>query len=176
MKLTVVTGGVRSGKSRWAQEHALTIGGQHVSVIATAEAIDAEMRTRIENHKAHRPAGWETIEASRRVGDALLESGHDVVVLDCLTVLAGNALALLEEPSEARALAAVRGEVDALIAALDQRAGTLIVVTNEVGLGVHPPTSLGRWFQDALGAANQRLVERAESAILMVSGVPVTLR
>ena len=176
MELIVVTGGVRSGKSRWAQNEAHVRGGEEVTVIATAQAVDDEMRDRIEAHRRHRPAGWRTIEAPDQAGDAILAAGTDTVVLDCVTVLTGMAIGRAGAKSEEAALAAMAAEIDGILEARAARTGVLIVVTNEVGWSVHPPTALGRWYQDGLGIANQRLAAAADQVVLMVSGLETRLK
>ena len=176
MELIVVTGGVRSGKSRWAQDEALARGGEEVTVIATAEAVDDEMRDRIEAHRRNRPAGWRTVEAPERAGEEILGAGTDTVVLDCVTVLTGMAIGRAGPKSEAAALDAMAAEIDGILEARRTRTGVLIVVTNEVGWSVHPPTALGRWYQDGLGIANQRLAAAADQVVLMVSGLETRLK
>ena len=176
MELIVVTGGVRSGKSRWARDEALARGDEEVTVVATAEPVDDEMRERIEVHRRNRPAGWRTIEAPKQAGDAILAAGTDTVVLDCVTVLTGMAIGRAGAKSEAAALDAMAAEIDGILEARAARNGVLIVVTNEVGWGVHPPTALGRWYQDGLGIANQRLTAAADQVVLMVSGLETRLR
>ena len=176
MELVLVTGGVRSGKSRWAQDAALERGGGEVTVIATARAVDDEMRERIEDHRRNRPPGWRTIEAPEDAGDAILAAGTDTVVLDCVTVLTGMAIGRAGAKSEEAALAAMAAEVDGILHARTARAGVLIVVTNEVGWSVHPPTALGRWYQDGLGAANRRLAAAADRVVLMVAGLEMRLK
>lgn len=177
MRVILITGGARGGKSRYAQERALALGGSAVTFIATASAGDDEMVRRIEEHRANRPAGWVTIEASRDAGRAVLAAQTDVVVLDCLNMLAANALSgLAAASSEVDALAAIGAETDGLIAAAASRDGVLLVVSNEVGFGVHPPTPLGRWFRDGLGAANQRVAAIADEVVLMVAGVPLHVK
>ncbi|MEM7415749.1 MAG: bifunctional adenosylcobinamide kinase/adenosylcobinamide-phosphate guanylyltransferase [Gemmatimonadota bacterium] len=171
-----MTGGVRSGKSRWAQAEALSLGGSDVTVVATAEAIDEEMERRISVHRRERPEGWLTIEAPLRAGDAIRSAQSETILLDCLTVLAGNAMGSIRAESEEAALSVVAEEVDGLLEAIESREGRLLVVTNEVGWSVHPPTALGRWYQDALGAANQRLASVADRVVLMVAGCPVGIR
>ena len=176
MKLVVVTGGVRSGKSRWAQDEALAHGGEEVTVIATAAAVDDEMRDRIAAHRRNRPAGWRTIEAPERAGEAILAAGTDTVVLDCVTVLTGMAIGRAGAKSEAAALDAMAAETDGILEAREVRTGVLVVVTNEVGWSVHPPTAVGRWYQDGLGIANQRLAAAADQVVLMVSGLEMRLK
>ena len=176
MELILVTGGVRSGKSRWAQAHALERGGGEVTVIATAEAVDDEMRERIEAHRRERPAGWRTIEAPERAGAAILAAETDTVLLDCVTVLTGMAIGRAGAENEAAALDAMAAEIDGILAARAGRAGLLVVVTNEVGWSVHPPTALGRWYRDGLGIANQRLAAAADGVVLMVAGLEMRLK
>lgn len=176
MELIVVTGGVRSGKSRWAQDEALARGGEEVTVIATAEAVDDEMRDRIEAHRRNRPAGWGTLEAPERAGAAILAAATNTVVLDCVTVLTGMAIGRAGAKSEGDALDAMAAEIDGILEARAARDGVLIVVTNEVGWSVHPPTALGRWYQDGLGIANQRLAAAADQVVLMVSGLETRLK
>ena len=176
MELILVTGGVRSGKSRWAQGEALARGGGEVTVIATAEAVDDEMRDRIEAHRRDRPAGWHTIEAPARAGEAIVAAGTDTVLLDCVTVLTGMAIGRSGAGSEAAALDAMAAEIDGILDARAARAGVLIGVTNEVGWSVHPPTALGRWYQDGIGVANQRLAAAADRVVLMVSGLDLQLK
>jgi adenosylcobinamide kinase/adenosylcobinamide-phosphate guanylyltransferase len=176
LRLILVTGGARGGKSRYAQARAADLGGDRVTVIATARSVDAEMERRIARHREQRPVAWTTVEAPRRVGDAILAARTDVVLLDCLSVLAGNALADARPQDEGAAMDAMRSETDGLLGAVQRRDGTLVVVTNEVGFGVHPPTSLGRWFRDGLGEANRRIAEIAHEVVLMVSGLPVSLK
>ncbi|MCZ0936318.1 MAG: bifunctional adenosylcobinamide kinase/adenosylcobinamide-phosphate guanylyltransferase [Gemmatimonadetes bacterium] len=176
MELVLVTGGVRSGKSRWAQGEALARGGEEVTVIATAEAVDDEMRDRIAAHRRDRPAGWHTIEAPARAGEAIVAAGTDTVLLDCVTVLTGMAIGRSGADAEAAALGAMAAEIDGILDARAARTGLLIVVTNEVGWSVHPPTALGRWYQDGLGIANQRLAAAADRVVLMVSGLELRLK
>jgi len=176
MELIVVTGGVRSGKSRWAQAEAFSLGGADVTVVATAEAIDEEMERRIRAHRDERPEGWRTIEAPVDAGGAIEVAASETVLLDCMTVLAGNAMGRVKAETEGVAIEAVSEEVDGILRAREARNGKLLVVTNEVGWSVHPPTAVGRWYQDALGIANQRLASVADRVVLMVAGHSVTIR
>jgi len=178
-RLILVLGGARSGKSTRAEALARELGGEAVLYVATAEALDEEMRARVRAHRAARPAGWRTLEAPLSAGD---RAGRDLggvraVLLDCMTLLASNAmLALGEGAPPERAEAAVRGEAEGLIAAARQSGVPWIVVSNEVGLGVVPPTPLGRVYRDALARANQRLAAEADEVIFMVAGLPLKVK
>lgn len=175
-RIVLVTGGARSGKSSWAERRAAELGGAEVTYVATAEALDREMERRIAQHRAERPAEWTTVESPRGAGEAVRAAATATVLVDCLTVLASNALLAAEAEGEEAAQAAVLAEAEALRDAALAREGTTVVVTNEVGMGVHPPTSLGRWYRDALGRANALLAAAAEEVVLMVSGIPVRIR
>jgi len=176
VRIALVTGGARAGKSRWAQREALALGGDDVGVVATAEPLDDEMADRIARHRAERPSGWATIEEPLDVAAAVAACAHSVVVLDCLTVWMSN---LLHQPPSDLAAASDRAleAVERLLAAADRRPdGDLIVVTNEVGMGLVPGDALSRAYRDTLGRANARVAARAERVVLLVAGLPVTVR
>lgn len=180
--LTLILGGARSGKSHYAEQLASTLGDK-VLYVATAEALDDEMRARVVSHQARRPAAWSTLEAPFGLGPALRaspEAAHaDAILLDCLTLLVSNVL--LSQGRETQALgvdeawASVESELDALLEAHHRLDAHLIIVSNEVGLGIVPAYDLGRTYRDCLGWANQKLARRAEQVVLMVAGLPVDL-
>lgn len=176
MRVILVTGGARSGKSAFAQRLAQQAGGDAVTFVATATATDAEMETRIAAHRAERPAAWRTVEAPRTAGQAIALAQTDAVLLDCLTLLVSNTLLAHADEGEAATHAAVRAEVDVLLEAAGRRAGTLVVVTNEVGSGIVPAHALGRWFRDTAGWTNQRVASVADEVYLLVAGVPLRIR
>ena len=164
------------------RDHSADQGGG-VLYVATAEAWDDEMRRRIAAHKAQRPAHWRTVEAPRHPGAAIraawdeLGGPPNVVLVDCLTLLANNVLITLpEDATEAAATAALMEEVDELLAAWDTCGGEWIVVSNEVGLGIVPAYPLGRLYRDALGRANQRLAAVADTVVFMVAGIPMRVK
>jgi adenosyl cobinamide kinase/adenosyl cobinamide phosphate guanylyltransferase len=175
MHVTLVTGGARSGKSRFALDRAHATGGKVATFIATAVATDAEMDRRIARHRDERPSTWHTIEAPHGVADALLRAPASVVVIDCLTLLVSNAIVTNEAAGEAIAAAAADAEIDALIGAIGERDGDLIIVTNEVGWGVVPEHALARWFRDAAGRANQHMASVSDEVWLLVAGIPVRI-
>ncbi len=177
-RLTLILGGARSGKSSYAQKIAAE-RGHTVLYVATAEAGDDEMATRIAAHRAERPARWQTLEASRNVGTAIRShsSESQIILIDCLTLLANNVIVPLPEPvTEAEATKALQNEVDDLLRAYHASAAEWIVVSNEVGLGLVPPYPLGRVYRDALGRANQQLAAVADEVILMVAGLAMKVK
>jgi adenosylcobinamide kinase / adenosylcobinamide-phosphate guanylyltransferase len=164
----LILGGARSGKSRIAQTAAEAAAEQRV-FIATAQAFDEEMHERIARHQAERDAQWRTREASLDLVDAIeKEAGIDrVVLVDCLTLWLSNLL-LAERDAER--------ETEGLIEAIRSVAGPLVLVSNEVGHGIVPATSLGRLFRDAQGRLNQRVAEAVQAVVLVTSGCPMLLK
>ena len=175
-QLCFILGAVRSGKSGFALSLADRTGGQALFV-ATAEALDEEMRERIERHRRERPEHWRTVEAPVGVGEALRTETRDadVVLIDCLSFLVANIMG--EDTEGAAALdARLDAEIDSLLAAYQDGAATFIVVSNEVGMGVVPAYASGRLFRDALGRANQKLARAADRVYWMVAGLPVEVK
>lgn len=183
-RLTLILGGARSGKSRYALRLAAERSQQNgqsrpVLYVATAQAGDDEMRERIAAHRAERPGHWRTLEAPLNAGAAIaaLPDDYAVVLVDCLTLLANNVIAPLPEPvTEAPAARALQAEVDGLLAARATSRAEWIIISNEVGLGLVPPYPLGRAYRDALGRANQGLAAAADEVLFMVSGLPLKLK
>ncbi|HET6525352.1 bifunctional adenosylcobinamide kinase/adenosylcobinamide-phosphate guanylyltransferase [Sphingopyxis sp.] len=163
-----VIGGARSGKSRYAQARAEAAGGDPVFV-ATAEAFDDEMRERIARHRADRDARWSTVEAPRELPAAIdaLGGAGAVVLVDCLTLWVSNLLL---------AGADVRVAGRQLCDAVARFDGTLILVANEVGLGIVPDNALARAFRDAAGQLNQSVAAAAAEVVLLTAGLPLTLK
>lgn len=177
-QLIFLLGGARSGKSTYAEQWAQT-HGKEVLFVATAQAFDDEMHERIAAHRASRPASWQTLEAPLNVGAAIqrVTAPHDTLVLDCLTLLASNALLTQADScTQAEADAAVSAEVEALLRAYQRSQATWLVISNEVGMGVVPPYRLGRLYRDALGRANQRFAQAADEVLLLVAGLPWKLK
>jgi len=181
--LTLILGGARSGKSTYAEALAPKLG-QRVLYVATAEALDDEMRVRVAVHQSRRPPDWRTLEAPLNVGAALCAKPGagdvDMILLDCLTLLVSNVILSggpdAPEPDVEAAWTMVEAELEALLEAQLQLGAHLIIVSNEVGLGLAPPYSLGRTYRDCLGRANQTLARLADHAVLMVAGLPVDLK
>ncbi|HLW69252.1 MAG TPA: bifunctional adenosylcobinamide kinase/adenosylcobinamide-phosphate guanylyltransferase [Candidatus Binataceae bacterium] len=171
-RITLVTGGARSGKSAHALSLAQQCPGLRRFFIATAQGLDDEMRERIARHRADRSADFETIEEPVRIVAALaaLEGRADTVVIDCLTLWLSNLL------GQGLADAAIGREVEELVATLATASYSVIVVTDEVGSGIVPVNPLARRFRDRLGWINQAVAGAADSAILMAAGYPLSLK
>lgn len=165
-----ILGGARSGKSRFAV--ASQPPGARVAVVATAEARDADMVERIARHRAERPSGWLTIEEPFDLVPRLgaLVGTVDAVLVDCLTLWVSNRL--LRGDTDKTVL----DETEALAALITESPSALTLVSNEVGEGVHPETGAGMRFRDLLGLVNQRVARASERVVLMVAGLPLTLK
>jgi adenosylcobinamide kinase / adenosylcobinamide-phosphate guanylyltransferase len=165
-RLTLVLGGARSGKSRYA-EGLLAALPPPYAYVATAEAGDAEMAARIQEHRARRGPQWRTIEAPRDLVAALAACGTMPVLVDCLTLWLSNLIL---------ADAAIDSEFEKLETALRKTAASTVLVANEVGFGIVPDHPLGRHFRDRQGILNQRIAARADRVVLMVAGLPVEVK
>jgi adenosyl cobinamide kinase/adenosyl cobinamide phosphate guanylyltransferase len=165
-ELALVLGGARSGKSRFA-EGLLARHAPPWLYVATAEAGDAEMVTRIAAHKARRGTDWMTVEAPRDLAGVLAEHGDRPALVDCLTLWLSNLML---------ADAAVDAEIARLEQALEQARAPVVLVANEVGSGIVPDNALARRFRDLQGQLNQRLAARADRVILMVAGLPLFVK
>ncbi|CAB4853306.1 MAG: bifunctional adenosylcobinamide kinase/adenosylcobinamide-phosphate guanylyltransferase [Actinobacteria bacterium] len=166
--LTFLVGGARSGKSTLAVQMGEHHGGA-VTFVATAEGFDDDLRERITRHRDERPEHWLTVEAPLDLGAAIAAVPFDhLLIVDCLTLWLANLL--VHEPEDA--LRSVR--VEQFVSALRARAGhtevPTVIVSNEVGLGIHPDTSLGRSYRDELGRLNQTVAGIADRTLLMVAG------
>ncbi len=190
-RLILITGGARSGKSSYAEQRAAELGGDNVLYVATSQILDEEMRDRVRKHQAQRPSAWQTIEAPLNVAAAIRDQAQiadQIILLDCLTLLTTNILMqaagpegdAFNEPSSdpfaTEIESAVLREVNALIELAQQSQGTMLVVTNEIGLGVVPPYELGRAYRDILGRANQVFAAASDEVILMVAGIPMSVK
>lgn len=165
-ELTLVLGGARSGKSRFA-ESLITRHPPPWLYVATAEAGDAEMTARIAAHKARRGTDWRTIEAPRDLAGVLAQHADKPVLVDCLTLWLSN-------------LMLANSDIDAAVArleqALEQTYGPVVLVANEVGSGVVPENALARRFRDLQGQLNQRFAARADRVVLVVAGLPLFVK
>jgi adenosylcobinamide kinase/adenosylcobinamide-phosphate guanylyltransferase len=170
--MTYITGGARSGKSRFAQMLAETCPGD-LLYVATAGVHDEEMASRVERHRLARGERWTTLEEPLALSERLpsAAAGKGAVLLDCVTLWLTNLLFSCNE-EEARVLA----EVDRFFSVLPGLTATLFVVSNELGMGVVPANPLARKFRDLAGDVNQRLAAVADEAWLVVSGLPLRIK
>jgi len=174
-EIIVILGGARSGKSRFAQRLADSLS-QRVLFVAPLVAMDEEMRRRIEIHKKARPSTWRTLEAPTHVAEAIGEhiGDADVVILDCLTLLISNFMENADDPEDLDALESeIANELNQL---LERKNASLIIVSNEVGMGLVPPYPSGRSYRDLLGKANQFIAERADKVYMMIAGLPMEVK
>ncbi|HEX2447043.1 MAG TPA: bifunctional adenosylcobinamide kinase/adenosylcobinamide-phosphate guanylyltransferase [Methyloceanibacter sp.] len=165
--LTLVLGGARSGKSRYA-ESLIAAEPPPWIYVATAEARDDEMATRIASHRARRDDRWQTVEAPNDLAAALAAvPARAPVLVDCLTLWLSNRL-LAEADND--------GEIEALERALAGHDGVVVLVSNDVGSGIVPDNALARRFRDLQGALNQRIAAKASRVVLMVAGLPLFVK
>ena len=169
--ITLVTGGGRSGKSRFALS--MAEGAARRVFIATMEPFDDESRDRIARHRHERDATWTTVEAPVHLAEAIesLPGDAEIAVIDCLTVWLGNLMHHLGDGLDADS-----PEIVAFLDALGAPPCDLVIVTNEVGMGIIPDNALARRYRDLAGAVNQLVAARADQVVLIVSGCPVTLK
>lgn len=176
--IELVTGGARSGKSTWAQERceSLLEEGQTAAFVATAQALDDDMARRIRRHQDDRDARWHTIEAPLALEEAVHAAvgSHRVVLVDCLTLWSSNVL--FED--EAQSDDAIRERFRALSRSLSRLPtdAHVVLVTNEVGLGIVPANALARRYRDLLGWCNQEVARAADRVVLLVSGLPLFVK
>ena len=173
-QLIFVLGGARSGKSSFAER--LALDGGPVLYVATAEALDEDMERRIAAHRARRPAEWETLEEPVDLVGVLPSAleGYGTCLLDCLTLWVSNMLIWDEDnPNVQEDILAAANK---LIDVYERTAATWIIVSNEVGLGVVPPSALGSAYRDALGRVNQVLAVRADKVYFMAAGLALELK
>lgn len=166
-EIIFIVGGARSGKS----SHAMRIAkesGKRVAFVATCEPKDDDLKKRVALHKRSRPGSWKTFEEPEKVARLVTKIGRkfDVVLIDCLTLLTSN---LFLKGSGERS---IRAETSSILAAIKKNGSRAIIVSNEVGLGIHPETKLGRDFRDIAGRVNQLVAKGSDQVIFMVSGIP----
>ena len=179
MKIVFITGGARSGKSSFALKEASKTKGQK-AYIATAEALDVEMKDRIEKHKCERSNEWVTYEEQIKVSDVLLDirDKYGAVLLDCLTLWLSNVL--LHAEMGAQEHQSPEDSINDFIVCLDGLTGAggydLYVVSNEVGMGIVPENKLARKFRDLAGTLNRKVAEIADEVYLVTAGIPLKIK
>jgi adenosylcobinamide kinase/adenosylcobinamide-phosphate guanylyltransferase len=170
--LVLITGGIKSGKSSRAQQLGEAIDGKR-AFVATALPLDDEMQERIKKHQSERGDRWATFEEAKDIVQLLedLSERFDVILIDCITLWLSNLLTIYNFDTSA-----IRQQSDELIVALNQRKAKIILVTNEVGMGIIPADSLSRSYQNLLGTVNRNISDAADAVYFMVSGIPVKIK
>ncbi len=165
-KIIFITGGVRSGKSRFAEEMARQYPGRK-AYLATAQALDEEMAERIRRHRNNRPGDWETLEEPLKVVECIASEGNrfGLILLDCLTLWISN-LMMAEKREEE-----ILGEGDRLVEACRKAGSSIILVGNEVGMGIVPDNVQARMFRDLSGLVQQKIAREADEVYFLVSGI-----
>lgn len=180
-KLVFITGGIRSGKSTFAEK--ITAGlGSRIAYIATAKALDEEMKYRIKLHRDRRPWNWTTVEEPLRVTGVVIDYGpkSEVILLDCLTLLLSNLMFEQEQLAgtefQKEFQDQVLLEISSLAKAAREARAHVVIVSNEVGMTLVSDNYLGRQYQELVGRANQIMAEFADEAYLVVAGYPIHLK
>jgi len=178
-RIILVTGGARSGKSRFAES--LYFSEREVVYIATAQITDAEMAERVALHRASRPEGWTTAECTRGLAQAA--AGAPCVLLDCVTILTSNIMfeltaqyEVIPRPVRAQVESEVCAELGSLIETVRKTSGTLVMVTNEVGSAIVPDNHVARVYRDIVGRVNQFAGTQADEVYLVVCGQPLKIK
>ncbi len=166
-----ITGGARSGKSAFAESLARDLGATR-AYLATAQALDPEMVARIDHHRRRRGSSWDTFEEPLAVEELVgkLSGRYQVLLLDCLTLWLSNIMARSDRDDD------ILGRIRNLSAALREFTGTVIVVSNEVGLGIVPDNPLARRFRDLAGFLNQEIARASDEAFFLAAGIPMRMK
>jgi adenosylcobinamide kinase/adenosylcobinamide-phosphate guanylyltransferase len=184
-KAILVTGGARSGKSRFAEQFMRDLSGP-VLYLATSKITDEEMALRVKKHRQSRPAEWDTIESYRNLGKIVSEKGHSYqgILLDCITIMVTNLLFDVPEMQQEeismdgaeKAEKMILQEAADLIAAIKASSATVVMVTNELGSGIVPDNPVARIFRDIAGRVNQYLASQVDEVYLAVCGLSMRLK
>lgn len=170
-KITFILGGARSGKSRQAVKMADQTD-KKIAFIATCQALDEEMRERIQRHKKERPKNWKTFEEPVNLAARIKKIGnkYDIILIDCLTLWVSNLLLL--EFNETK----IKKGIEETLGALRETKANSVIVSNEVGLSIVPTNILAREFRDIAGTINQIVAQKADSVIFMAAGIPMEIK
>lgn len=171
-----ITGGVRSGKSKFAEKLAGELDGK-VIYLATAQALDTEMEERIKRHKQRRPIEWTTIEEPLKVVPVIDEfQSGTTILIDCLTLLLSNLFFKYENLTTDCQEQTIDAQIADLAETVNRSSANIIIVSNEIGFGVVPENDVARRFRDIAGNANQTIAAACNEVYLMVSGIPVRIK
>jgi len=179
-KMTLLTGGARSGKSTLAEKIAAETGGE-ILFIATAQALDKEMERRIQLHQESRPEDWKSLEIGENLASVLAKKklSADLIIIDCITMLVSNVIlkhsGSLDEPDEEAAEDALDQEISSLISYIQKSNSTFILVSNDVGMGLVPPYPVGRLYRDLMGRVNRQLALVADEVYWINAGFVLPL-
>lgn len=170
-KIILILGGVRSGKSTFATKIAKE-SNKKVAYIATSPYFDGDMTERIEQHKKDRPKEWETYEEQKEIPELLRKIGenYDLIIIECLTLFVSNFL--LDDQGEE----IIHDKASELLDVLEAGNFNTIIVSNEVGLGIHPENQLGRKYRDIVGRLHQMIASKAQDVFYVFAGVPVNIK
>lgn len=179
-KIILITGGARSGKSRFAEEY-VTKYGKSIAYIATSQIYDDEMAYRVKLHRKRRPSSWQTFEAPFNAHEAISEAfkAHDTILFDCITLYLSNYICAKETENFSLAELSCGAQkmigqlIEAVAKAPDK---TCVFVTNEVGSGIVPENQLARNYRDLAGLCNQQLAQSADEVYFVVSGIPLQIK
>jgi len=178
-KLIFITGGARSGKSSFAEKIVLD-SNQSIAYIATAQPLDEEMKERIKMHKRRRPPNWEVFEESIDLNQLISHLGFEkeVIIIECLTLLISNLLLQWskEKLEQAKQEETILSTIKEMAEISYQVPAQVIVVSNEVGMGLVPQNQLGRFYRDILGQANRIIASKADEVFFLVSGIPLKIK
>lgn len=179
-KIVLITGGARSGKSKFAENYVAGTG-KDIAYIATSQIFDDEMAYRVKLHRQRRPANWQTFEAPFNAHEAINEAfeTHDTILFDCLTLYLSNYLC--QEEAQSLSLDDLSDNVSMLMKELISAVRsvtnkTCVFVTNEVGAGIVPENELARKYRDLAGLCNQQIAKTADEVYLVVSGIPLQIK
>ena len=179
-KIVLITGGARSGKSKFAENYVADTG-KDIAYIATSQIFDDEMAYRVKLHRQRRPANWQTFEAPFNAHEAIKEAfkAHDTILFDCLTLYLSNYLC--QEEAQSLSLDDLSDNVSMLMKELISAVRsvtnkTCVFVTNEVGAGIVPENELARKYRDLAGLCNQQIAKTADEVYLVVSGIPLQIK
>jgi len=182
-RMILITGGSRSGKSQLAEQKATVLGGDDVLYMATGVATDEDMKERILLHQLRRNPNWGTFEGYHDLADAVRETPHKTILLDCITVLITNYMLQDERDFDEMTSAEITymeedivKEIGSLIKAVQETEKNLIVVTNEVGMSVVSAYRMGRIFSDITGKVNQMIANISDEVYFSVSGIPLQIK